>query len=149
MKEIFRLDPSNAMISFADMMKSQITMPAELMTDGVNDNLFADFSQAAQSIGVYTAVDYAKILGTSAARAKDSAFYADGSRSPPTHAAYLVKEFDAEHVGGLTPEAAAAQELVCSLPQRYLKLAERSMRSLEPHSEEALRSKFSWLKPRA
>jgi acyl-[acyl-carrier-protein] desaturase len=66
MKEIFRVDPSNAMISFADMMKTQIVMPAELMTDGRNPALFDDFSRVAQKIHVYTAVDYAHIIGARA-----------------------------------------------------------------------------------
>lgn len=63
MKEIFKADPSNAMISFSEMMKAQIIMPAELMTDPINPNLFDDFSRVAQKIGVYTAVDYAHIIG--------------------------------------------------------------------------------------
>jgi len=63
MKEIFRIDPNGGMLTFDQMMKSQITMPAELMTDDRNPKLFDDFSRIAQKIGVYTAVDYAKIIG--------------------------------------------------------------------------------------
>ena len=52
-------DPNGAMISFADMMKKQIVMPAHLMSDGVHTNengrnLFKDFSSVAQSTGTYT-----------------------------------------------------------------------------------------------
>ncbi|KAG8457251.1 hypothetical protein KFE25_009830 [Diacronema lutheri] len=121
MKEIFRLDPSNAMISFNEMMKAQIVMPAELMTDASNPNLFDDFSRVAQRIGVYTAVDYAHII------------------------AYLVTEFNAENMTGLNAEAQAAQESVCALPRRYEKLAERSMKGIMAHKEEDLVGKFSWL----
>lgn len=38
-------------------------MPAELMSDPINPNLYDDFSRVAQKIGVYTAVDYANIIG--------------------------------------------------------------------------------------
>ena len=47
------------MISFADMMKKQIVMPAHLMNDGQHStqggrNLFKDFSSVAQTTGTYT-----------------------------------------------------------------------------------------------
>mmetsp|Transcript_21742 Transcript_21742/g.55151 ORF Transcript_21742/g.55151 Transcript_21742/m.55151 type:complete len:404 (-) Transcript_21742:493-1704(-) len=122
MKEIFRVDTSNAMLCFADMMKAQITMPAELMSDGRNPHLFDDFSRVAQRIGVYTAVDYANIID------------------------YLVKEFNIEKMTGLNPEAQLAQETVCALPKRYQKLAERSMKGIMASKEEDLVGKFSWLK---
>lgn len=209
MKEIFRLDPSNAMISFADMMKAQITMPAELMTDGHNGALFADFSDVAQQIGVYTAVDYARIICARArgrvrgegARREDvrGVPAGPGDPNPPrahtlcsallcarlgaahsphgprvvrrarpassprpapapcarraaprrARAAYLVEEFGVEGMTGLTPEAQAAQEAVCALPPRYLKLAERSMRKLKQQPVQHLHEKFKWLVPRS
>ena len=54
-----RRDPSGAMISFAEMMKKQIVMPAHLMDDGVHTteggrNLFKDFSSVAQTTATYT-----------------------------------------------------------------------------------------------
>nr|ABS20117.1 chloroplast acyl-ACP desaturase [Diacronema viridis] len=122
MKEIFRLDPSNAMISFNEMMKAQIVMPAELMNDPINPNLYDDFSRVAQKIGVYTAVDYANII------------------------AYLVKEFKAETMTGLNAEAQAAQASVCALPKRYGRLAERSMKGIMAQKDEDLLGKFSWLR---
>jgi len=48
---------------------------------------------------------------------------------------------------GLSPEAQEAQERVCKLPARYLKLAERSRKSLGNEKEEHLYKMFSWLKP--
>ena len=47
------------MISFADMMKKQIVMPAHLMNDGQHTsengrNLFKDFSSVAQTTKTYT-----------------------------------------------------------------------------------------------
>lgn len=44
------------------MMKKKISMPAHLMYDGRDDNLFDHFSSVAQRLGVYTARDYADIL---------------------------------------------------------------------------------------
>ena len=51
-----RVDPNNAMVSFADMMRKQIVMPAHMMDDlehGARNggrNLFADFSEVAEQL---------------------------------------------------------------------------------------------------
>jgi acyl-[acyl-carrier-protein] desaturase len=66
--ELFKRDPNGTMLAFGDMMRKQIIMPAHLMNDLVhegnnnNRNLFADFSDVAQRLGVYTAQDYAGIM---------------------------------------------------------------------------------------
>lgn len=66
--ELFRLDPSGAVLAFADMMRKQIVMPAHLMDDMEHEklnpgrNLFADFSTVAERTGTYTAQDYASIM---------------------------------------------------------------------------------------
>lgn len=68
MDELFHRDPNGAMLAFSDMMRKQIVMPAHLMNDLVHEpkndgrNLFADFSDVAQRLGVYTAQDYAGIM---------------------------------------------------------------------------------------
>ncbi|KAI3907103.1 hypothetical protein MKW92_005348 [Papaver armeniacum] len=49
--------PYETVLAFADMMKKKITMPAHLMFDGQDDNLFEKYSDVAQRIGVYTAKD--------------------------------------------------------------------------------------------
>jgi hypothetical protein len=49
---------------------------------------------------------------------------------------------------GLSPEAQAAQQLVCGLPARYERLAERSMKGIMASKESDLTAKFAWLKPR-
>nr|AFB82639.1 delta-9 oleate desaturase [Isochrysis galbana] len=102
---IFEEDPDGAMIAYADMLKQQIVMPAELMTDGENPNLFADFARVAANLGVYTSADYTDIIE------------------------HLNSEWQVESLTGLSPEAAAAQEYVGSLPRRFRKLAERQARS--------------------
>ena len=62
MTKIFELDPARAVLAFAKMMKSKIAMPAMLMDDGKDKNIFSKFSLVAQKIGVYTAKDYAEII---------------------------------------------------------------------------------------
>ena len=62
MQRVLELDPSGAMISYADMMKKQIVMPAELMTEPSNPNLYDDFARVATDLNVYTGVDYAEII---------------------------------------------------------------------------------------
>ncbi|XVF84260.1 hypothetical protein PTKIN_Ptkin17bG0018900 [Pterospermum kingtungense] len=61
-EKLFEIDPNGTVLAFADMMKKKITMPAEFMFDGQDDNLFDHFSAVAQRHGVYTAKDYADIV---------------------------------------------------------------------------------------
>jgi acyl-[acyl-carrier-protein] desaturase len=113
MTKIFELDPAAAVQAFAKMMKSKIAMPALLMDDGKNKNLFSKFSLVAQKAGVYTAKDYAEIIGN------------------------LVAEWRIESLTGISDASAKAQDYLCGLSERYLKLAERvSFSGVE---------KFSWL----
>jgi acyl-[acyl-carrier-protein] desaturase len=113
MTKIFELDPARAVLAFAKMMKSKIAMPAMLMNDGRDKNLFSKFSLVAQKIGVYTAKDYAEIIGT------------------------LVNDWKIESLTGVSDASAKAQDYLCGLSERYLKLAERmSFSGVE---------KFSWL----
>jgi acyl-[acyl-carrier-protein] desaturase len=52
----------------------------------------------------------------------------------------LLQSWDIEHLKGLSDKAEAAQQYLCSLPERYRKVAERFAGRL---SEE--RYTFSWL----
>lgn len=119
--EILKRDPDGIVTVFADMMRGQIAMPAELMTDGANPNLYKDFSEVAQRLGVYTALDYADIIE------------------------HLVKIWDLENLEGLSSEAEKEREYVCRLPERYRKLAERSMSKKKKVNEEEPLRKFSWI----
>jgi acyl-[acyl-carrier-protein] desaturase len=101
MSKIFDLDPATAVTAFAAMMKNKVTMPASLMTDGKDADLFSKFSNVAQRIGVYTAKDYASII------------------------AALVEEWKIETLTGLTDTSAKAQDYLCTLSARYEKLADR------------------------
>ena len=108
-------------MTFGDMMRGQIVMPAELMTDGVDPNLYENFSAVAQKLGVYTAIDYADIIG------------------------HLVKRWDLENIEGLSAEAEKERDYICKLPQRYKKLAERSMNRKKGVNEEDPEKAFSWI----
>lgn len=108
MDEVFRKDPNGAMLAFESMMRKQIVMPAHLMSDGVHEkknegrNLFADYSAVAERTGVYTAHDYAGIMEN------------------------LIAQWDVTNLTGLNESGLAAQEYVCNMPARIVKLAERS-----------------------
>ncbi len=118
MKKIFDIDPNGAMTSYAWMMKKNISMPAKLISDNKNPNLFKDFSAAAERVGVYTARDYAEIIN------------------------HLNNEWEIAEVKVTTIEASQAQEYLLNLPERYLKLSDRkrsSERTFDPKY-------FSWLK---
>ena len=120
-EEILKRDPDGLIMTFGDMMRGQISMPAEQMTDGINSNLYDDFSAVAQKLGVYTAIDYADIIG------------------------HLVKRWDLENIEGLSSEAEKERDYICKLPERYRKLAERSMNKKKKVSEEEPERSFSWI----
>ena len=63
-KEILRIDPSEMMIAFQQMMQHKIIMPAMHLREsfGAKGGLFGDFSAVAQRVGVYTGFDYVDIL---------------------------------------------------------------------------------------
>jgi acyl-[acyl-carrier-protein] desaturase len=61
-EKLFEIDPDGALMAYENMMKKNIVMPAALMYDGENNNLWDQFSGAAEKIGVYTAEDYAQII---------------------------------------------------------------------------------------
>ena len=124
-EEILKRDPDGLIMVFGDMMRGQIAMPAELMTDGVSENLYEDFSEVAQRIGVYTALDYAEIIK------------------------HLVKRWDLENIEGLSPEAEKERDYICRLPDRYRKLAERSMQKKKAVNEEVKPKSFSWIHGRS
>ena len=120
-KRIFEIDPEGAILAFHDLMRNQIVMPAHLMTDGQDSNLFAHFSIVAQRLGVYTADNYAEIIQ------------------------HLVRQWELESLCDLGDEAAKAQDYLCTLGPRYAKLAERNAR----RQTEDPPLQFSWIHNRA
>lgn len=117
--EILKRDPDGLLMEFGDMMRGQIVMPAELMTDGSDPKLYENFSTVAQRLEVYTAIDYAEIIE------------------------HLVNHWKLGELTGLSPEAEKEQEYICRLPTRYRKLAERSMNKKK--TEEYEPQSFSWI----
>jgi acyl-[acyl-carrier-protein] desaturase len=101
MTKIFETDPVGAVSSFATMMKRRIVMPAVMMRDGSDDNLFLRFSNVAQRTGVYTVRDYADIIES------------------------LVKHWNIESIPHLSDLAAKAQDYLCGLSKRYRTIADR------------------------
>ena len=84
-EKLFEIDADGTILGLADMMKKKISMPAHLMYDGQDDNLFEHFSTVAQRLGVYTAKDYADILE------------------------FLVERWNVETLSGLSSEGHRAQ----------------------------------------
>ncbi|MHB8580415.1 MAG: acyl-ACP desaturase [Ignavibacteriaceae bacterium] len=101
MTKIFDADPVQAILSFSKMMKTKIIMPAHLMYDGNDKNLFVNFSKVAQKLEVYTVKDYSEIISN------------------------LVKGWNIEKLHGLSGIAAKAQDYLCTLSERYLAIANR------------------------
>uniref|UniRef100_A0A6N2M096 Acyl-[acyl-carrier-protein] desaturase n=1 Tax=Salix viminalis TaxID=40686 RepID=A0A6N2M096_SALVM len=101
-EKLFEIDPDATVLAFADMMRKKIAMPAHLMYDGRDDDLFEHFSAVAQRLGVYTAKDYADILE------------------------FLVGRWKVENLTGLSAEGQKAQDYVCGLPPRIRRLEERA-----------------------
>jgi acyl-[acyl-carrier-protein] desaturase len=101
MSKIFEIDPDGAMLAFEKMMRKQIVMPAILMDNAKDDNLFARFAAVTQKMGIYTATDYAGIIK------------------------HLVEQWKLETITGLKDYSAKAQDYLCNLAERYRKVAER------------------------
>ncbi len=104
--KIIELDPSMALLAFAKMMKKRVIMPARLMSDGSDLDLFTMHVLAAQRIGVYTTRDYAEVVD------------------------HLVNYWKIPYLSTLTAEASKAQEYLCGLSKHYLNTAERMERSV-------------------
>ncbi|MQM14971.1 hypothetical protein Taro_047907, partial [Colocasia esculenta] len=116
-EKLFEIDPDSTVLAFADMMKKKISMPAHLMYDGRDDNLFEHFSAVAQRVGVYTARDYADILE------------------------FLVGRWKVEDLAGLSGEGKRAQDFVCTLAPRIRRLEERA----QGRAKQAPMVPFSWI----
>jgi acyl-[acyl-carrier-protein] desaturase len=77
-KELLQRDPDGAVLAFAGMMQASIVMPAHLMEDGNvagpsgaesatldeirETSFFKLFAALAESMGIYTVLDYAQIM---------------------------------------------------------------------------------------
>ncbi|XWS22147.1 hypothetical protein CRYUN_Cryun29cG0010000 [Craigia yunnanensis] len=116
-EKLFEIDPDGTVLAFADMMRKKITMPAEFIYDGREDNLFDHFSAVAQRLGVYTAKDYADIVE------------------------FLVDRWKVKDLTGLSADGRKAQVYVCRLAPRIRRLEERA----QERAKQAPRIPFSWI----
>lgn len=115
---IFKIDPSEMLLSFEYMMKKKITMPANLIRESGESigTAFEKFSESAQRIGVYTALDYVDILDK------------------------LNLKWEIDKLVNLTDEAEKARDYLLKLPARMTRVAERMIIP----AEEKL---FTWVQP--
>ena len=102
-RRIFEVDPSQMMMAFHYMMKRKIVMPAHFLRESGDkiSSAFEEFSNTAQRIGVYTAMDYVEILEK------------------------LIKTWDLDKLSNLTDEAEKARDYLMKLPARMTRIAER------------------------
>ena len=99
---IFEIDSNEMMLAFEDMMRKKIVMPAQCLRELNNKvNTFSNFSDAAQRLGVYTAVDYVNIM-------RD-----------------LIAEWDIANLSNLKENGEKARDYVMYLPDRLERLSER------------------------
>jgi acyl-[acyl-carrier-protein] desaturase len=103
MKKIFEYDPNEALLAFEDMMRKKIVMPAHFLRETGMDvgGLWGHFTDAAQRLGVYTAIDYATILGD------------------------LVTDWDLEHLTDLNEYGEKSRDYLVKLAPRLLRISER------------------------
>ena len=101
--QIFKVDPSEMMLAFNYMMKQKITMPAHFLRESGQSisPAFEHFSDSAQKLGVYTAMDYVDIMQK------------------------LIVKWDIDKITGLTDEAEKARDYLMKLPARMARISER------------------------
>lgn len=100
---VFEVDPNEAMIAFEDMMRKKIVMPAHFLREvGMKiGQTFGHFTDAAQRLGIYTAMDYVDILKQ------------------------LLDEWHIESTGGLNEAGEKARDYLMKLPDRLIRVADR------------------------
>jgi len=102
-EKIFEVDPNGAMLAFEDMMRKKIVMPAHFLREvGLKiGQTFGHFTDAAQRLGIYTAIDYVDILKE------------------------LIEDWHIESMPELNEAGEKARDYIVSLPNRLLRVAER------------------------
>ncbi len=105
------VDPNEVLLAFEDMMRQKIVMPAHFLRESgePQGELFSHFSDAAQRLGVYTALDYVDIL-------KD-----------------LNTEWQIEGLGNLNEKGEKARDYLVKLPDRLIRIADRMKNPNKSH----------------
>lgn len=112
-------DPAGGILAFDAMLRGLIAMPGRFMDDGRDPDLFDHFAVVAQRSAVYTARDYAAIVD------------------------HLVRAWNIAD-RSVNGAAAAAQDQLCRLADRYARLADRKAAALGRLPPVA----FSWIRDR-
>jgi len=101
--KIFEVDANEAMIAFEDMMRKKIVMPAHFLREmgSMIGQTYGHFTDAAQRLGVYTAIDYVDIMKQ------------------------LIEDWKVESCLELNEAGEKARDYIVKLPDRLLKIAER------------------------
>jgi acyl-[acyl-carrier-protein] desaturase len=101
--KIFEVDANEAMIAFEDMMRKKIVMPAHFLREMgmMMGQTYGHFTDAAQRLGIYTAVDYVDILKQ------------------------LIADWQIESQLDLNEAGEKARDYLLKLPDRLLRIAER------------------------
>ena len=117
-KHIFKLDPSQMMTAFEDMMRRKIVMPAHFMRQSGDQvgELWSHFSDAAQRAQVYTAQDYIDILNS------------------------LINDWQIDSIGDLNASGEKARDYLMALPGRLQRVTDRM-------KEPELDYEFKWIGP--
>ncbi|KAL6843139.1 hypothetical protein ACP4OV_026852 [Aristida adscensionis] len=120
--KLFEADPDAAVRAFAYMMRRRITMPAALMDDGRDADLFAHYAAAAQQAGVYTAADYRGIVE------------------------HLIRQWRVEELAaGLSGEGRRARDYVCGLPRKIRRMEEKAHDMAARARKKPTPVPFSWI----
>lgn len=101
--QIIKVDPNEVLVAFDDMMRKKIVMPAHFLRElgKKAGETFTHFADAAQRLGVYTAVDYVDILKQ------------------------LLVDWQLADLGNLNESGERARDYLMKLPDRLLRVAER------------------------
>ncbi|KAJ4975966.1 hypothetical protein NE237_001072 [Protea cynaroides] len=119
-EKILEVDPTGGIQGIAEMLRQNITMPAFLMHDSENLDLFNNFSLVTQKLGVYTITDYADILE------------------------FLIKRWKLEKLVGFNDgKAQEAQDFVCGFPRKIRRLQERAEERAKKMKPQTMR--ISWI----
>ncbi|CAL4997311.1 unnamed protein product [Urochloa decumbens] len=121
--KLFEVEPDAAVRALGYMMRRRISMPAALMDDGRDGDLYAHYSAAAEQARVYTASDYREILE------------------------HMIGKWGVQELAvGLSGEGRRARDYVCGLPEKIRRVEEKA------HDRAAARAKkkptdvpFSWI----
>lgn len=101
--KIFEVDANEAMIAFEDMMRRKIVMPAHFLREMgmMMGQTYGHFTDAAQRLGIYTAIDYVDIMKQ------------------------LLVDWQIESQRDLNEAGEKARDYLLKLPDRLAKIADR------------------------